>query len=409
MIIVGDALELPLRNESVQCVITSPPYWGLRKYDGDQSFIWDADVTCSHMWRAERPSSMRQRNGASGGLHAGRNTNKLAENIVCHPTQGSTCISCGAWLGGLGHEPTPTLYTQHLIQAFTEIHRVLRKDGTVWLNLGDGYAAGGHGGGGSFMAMRGGDKAQGAWSHRKDQTGWRNPPAGMKAKDLVGIPWMVAFALRDAGWYLRSDIIWAKPNPMPESVQDRPTRSHEYIFLLTKSPRYYYDANAVREPYAPSTLRDFGAFYESKGIKDYAAHGVQNPSSVKKRIKDKQAAYLKRQYTGFNERRENSPANNGGANCRSVWRITPKPFRGAHFATFPPELVERCMKAGSKVGDLVLDPFSGSGTTAAVAHTHSGDAVSPLMSRTRTANLRRRDSERSQRYDRTRTPRRAGR
>ena len=337
MIVVGDAVELPFPDATFRCVVTSPPYWGLRQYADDQRLVWThADGT--------------------------------------------------EWVGGLGTEPTPEMYVAHLVQVFREVRRVLRTDGTCWLNLGDSYAAGGHGGGGSFMEMRGGDGSEGAgaWAHRKAKKGWRRQPPGMKAKDLVGIPWMVAFALRADGWYLRSDLIWAKPNPMPESVQDRPTRAHEYVFLLTKAARYYYDAAAIRTAYVASTLKQFEQGYRGQATKDFAVNGAQNASAVKSRIvargreeydgkwaeADPQDASRRLLLNTARKRAAGAPhdtTHGVGANARSVWTITPKPFREAHFATFPPELVERCLKAGSAIGDYVLDPFGGSGTTAVVA------------------------------------------
>src|SRR6185436_10024706 len=157
--------------------------------------------------------------------------------------------------GQIGLECSPLEYAAALCAVFADIRRVLRVDGTLWVNLGDSYTAGGHGGGGAFMDMRGGDgsDASGAWAHRKNLKGWRKAPDGLKRKELIGIPWRVAFALRADGWYLRQDIIWSKPNPMPESVTDRCTKAHEYVFLLSKSPRYYYDRDAILEPVSPNT------------------------------------------------------------------------------------------------------------------------------------------------------------
>jgi DNA modification methylase len=244
-IYVGDNRQSLRRlpEKSVQVVVTSPPYWGLRDYGAE---------------------------------------------------------------GQIGLEQSPDAYVEELCQVFDEVWRVLKDDGTVWLNLGDSYA--------SMRdskvtpdSLRNGDGtkvAQGAAN--------RNPKvlkeAGLKHKDLVGIPWRVAFALQARGWYLRSDIIWSKPNPMPESVRDRPTKSHEHIFLLTKNYKYYYDSEAIKEE---------------------AVDGLKNK--------------------------------------RDVWPIQTKPFKGAHFAVYPPELVEPCVLAGSRIGDIVLDPFSGSGTTGVVA------------------------------------------
>jgi site-specific DNA-methyltransferase (cytosine-N4-specific) len=185
---------------------------------------------------------------------------------------------------------------------------------------------------------------------------------GLKPKDLVGIPWLFAFEARRRGWYLRSDIIWAKPNPIPESVTDRPTKSHEYLFLLAKSSSYYYDAQAIAEPVSASMLQEMEQGYDGLGLKDYEAAGVQNPSSVKARI----IANARRRRKGGSDKRGfgDDPFTR---NKRTVWTINTQPYSGAHFATMPEKLVEPCIMAGSRPGDLVFDPFLGSGTVGAVA------------------------------------------
>lgn len=239
MLIRADARRLPLADESVQCVVTSPPYWGLRDYDV---------------------------------------------------------------AGQIGLEASPDDYVATLVQVFREVRRVLRHDGVLWLNLGDSYAT-----------TRG---------------------AGLKPKDLVGIPWQVAFALRADGWWLRSDVIWSKPNPMPESIKDRPTRAHEYVFLLTKTADYYYDALAIAEPAIAKRQRR---------LVDPTGHRYLDESTGLHR-----AHYSER-------------------NARSVWQIVPEQFDGAHFATFPPALPRRCILSGTRFGQRVLDPFVGSGTTVRTA------------------------------------------
>ena len=301
----GDCREVlrSLEPESVQCVVTSPPYWGLRDY------------------------------GVAGQM---------------------------------GLEPSPKEYVAQMVDVFREIRRVLKPDGTVWLNLGDTYFGGG----------MGGNPAESP--HRKQATNAGSlvsPPAwksihGLKPKDLIGIPWRVAFGLQEDGWWLRSDIIWAKPNPMPESVTDRPSRSHEYIFLLTKSARYYYDVDAVRtEPAETSKVR-WGQDIDTQHGSDRAHGGAKNLKAVGgPRRTDKQRGH-ERKHAGFNDRwdsmsREEQQAM--GANLRDVWTVATHPYSGAHFATFPPKLIEPCIKAGSREGDLVLDPFTGAGTTGMVA------------------------------------------
>jgi DNA modification methylase len=274
LLIQGDARRIPLADGSVQCVVTSPPYWGLRDYGVD---------------------------------------------------------------GQLGLEATPDEYVTNIVSVFREVRRVLRDDGTLWLNLGDSYAGSwgaqsrggppsassplrgnGHVGGGPKLKSL--SAIQIAAHPKGTHTGSLKNTPNLKPKDLVGIPWKVAFALQADGWYLRSDIIWSKPNPMPESVTDRPTKAHEYVFLLTKSARYYYDADAVREPHVrPGEVNHGGGTRRSAGRSD-SGKGVRDGTC---------------QY------------NPNGRNARTVWTIATKPYPEAHFATFPPELAERCIKAGT--------------------------------------------------------------
>ncbi|MGV3707980.1 MAG: DNA-methyltransferase [Gemmatimonas sp.] len=300
-ILNGDARVVlaKLAEESVQCCVTSPPYFGLRDYGVE---------------------------------------------------------------GQLGLELTPDDFIAEMVGVFRLVRRVLRSDGTLWLNIGDSYAASGRGGNPpeSIHQMQRTNRGSvlPAGLHEPARTSgsvgraWSKAPPGYKNKDLIGIPWMLAFALRSDGWYLRSDIIWHKPNPMPESVQDRPTKSHEYLFLLSKSERYLYNADAIREPLAPSTYSTFG-----------------NIRSVKT---ESRGDYVKSQNFAHSipERRPrlNADGSIAGANKRSVWTVATQPFKGAHFATFPPALIEPCIRAGSNVGDVVLDPFGGAGTTGLVAH-----------------------------------------
>ena len=269
-IYTGDALEvlITLDSESVDCVITSPPYWGLRDYGVE---------------------------------------------------------------GQLGLEKTPELYVENLVNVFKEVKRVLKKEGTVWLNLGDSYNAkrdGGHPGG----------KKQWKTEQRKYQERSGANVKDLKQKDLVGIPWRVAFALQADGWYLRQDIIWAKPNPMPESVTDRCTKSHEYIFLLAKNPKYYFDNEAIKE----------------KTLTNDISNRDRDNSKLNNTPGRARMAGLK---TNSYEAR----------NKRSVWTITTKPFKGAHFATFPEDLIIPMVKAGCPENGIILDPFFGAGTTGVVA------------------------------------------
>lgn len=274
--------------------------------------------------------------------------------------------------GQIGLEPTPDAYVARLVEVFREVRRVLRDDGTLWLNLGDSYAAARGGTTPPAETLAGGANGwmpDGSRTNRSRRDGY-NPSRdaraiGLKHKDLIGIPWRVAFALQADGWYLRSDIIWHKPNPMPESVRDRPTKAHEYLFLLSKAERYFYDADAIAEPAVGTTLHDLT-------VQGYTAPG-QTPQSGSR----KQDGHGRR-HAGFSNAGI-PPAIESGVpptrNARSVWTIATKPYKGAHFATMPPALAERCVLAGSAPGDTVLDPFGGSGTTAAVATAHARAAL----------------------------------
>lgn len=278
---VGDCREVlkGLSSESVNCIVTSPPYFGLRDYG-------------------------------------------VADQI--------------------GLEASPDAFVAELVAVFREARRVLRDDGTLWLNLGDTYAAGGLGGGSPDS---------------KQIEKPRKAPAGLKPKDLIGIPWHVAFALQADGWYLRQDIIWSKPNPMPESVLDRCTKAHEYVFLLSKSPRYFYDGDAIRQPLAEATEGRY------KSTTPMTISGQFKGSPTDKRHKDDAGKKI------------DGASLPTTANKRSVWTIPTQPYSEAHFATMAPELAETCIKAGCPVGGTVLDPFGGAGTTGMVADRLNRNAV----------------------------------
>lgn len=313
-ILTGDCRTLlaTMEPESVQTCVTSPPYFGLRDYG-----------------------------------HAGQ----------------------------IGLEPTPDAYVAELVAVFRAVRRALKDDGTLWLNLGDSYANdakwGGSTSGKHVSALCG-----------ESGVGRNKRLTGLKAKDLIGVPWRVAFALQADGWYLRSDIIWHKPNPMPESVTDRPTKSHEYLFLLSKEPTYYYDAAAIAEPLTESSIARLGqptlatqngsdrvpgkTNGNMKAVGKYkSAEGVVDPQH---RTKD---GLCGDKYIGTLA----ACVERGTRNARTVWTIATQPFKGAHFATFPPALIEPCILAGSKRGDMVLDPFGGAGTTGLVADRLGRDAT----------------------------------
>lgn len=296
---VGDCRELLAQMDggSVQTCVTSPPYFGLRDYGVD---------------------------------------------------------------GQLGLEATPDEFVEAMVAVFREVRRVLRDDGTLWLNLGDSYSGSGPSGA-SYQSettrrRADGDGVDGAFRVSKS-LGARGlsyaekkpvPASGTKAKDLIGIPWMVAFALRADGWYLRSDIVWHKPNPMPESVTDRPTKAHEYLFLLAKSSRYFYDVDAIRE--------DDSGRPSGNGF-----------------VREHRLTYMDDDGTARGNAEQRQPG--GGRNKRDVWTVPSQPFAGAHFATFPPKLIEPCILAGAPEGGVVLDPFAGAGTTGLVALRHNRSFV----------------------------------
>jgi len=264
----------------------------------------------------------------------------------------NTCVTSPPYWGlrdygtadQLGLEATPEAFVENLVKVFREVRRVLREDGTLWLNLGDSYSGSGKGPAGNL------GKAHNAQHMEKKHSAI--VPSGMKPKDLVGIPWMTAFALRADGWFLRSDIIWHKPNPMPESVTDRPTKAHEYIFLLTKSPKYFYDAKAIAEPWKEN------------------AHDI-------KRAEEGHEGYAGKHDAGYNGGVRGQPVGDPseGRNKRTVWTVPTHGYREAHFATFPPDLIEPCILAGSPARGTVLDPFGGAGTTGLVADRHGRDAI----------------------------------
>lgn len=332
-IIVGDNRVLLKRLEakSIQTVITSPPYWGLRDY-GTGTWI-GGDESCKHI--ADKSKTKKFGNAEFNENRPSREATKTKGYYF-----DDICGLCGAIKKDqqIGLETTPAEFVEQLCLVFDEVWRVLKDDGTLWLNLGDSYAA--------FRdsksapdSLREGEGTRVATANNRNPESLRK--AGLKHKDLVGIPWQVAFALQERGWYLRQDIIWAKPNPMPESVTDRCTKSHEYLFLLTKSPKYYFDNEAIKEPVA---TKDGG-----KGIRVGGNKYGDNDDS-------KHATKSGNVFEGSEFR-----------NKRDVWSVAPSRYKEAHFATYPPELITPCVLAGSKPDDWVLDPFSGSGTTGEVA------------------------------------------
>ena len=344
----GDCLEVLARLPagSVQTCVTSPPYYGLRDY-GTAS--WEGgEAGCNHLGEP-----VPTRAGFNERYFGIKSSADNKQDALRKPFK-QACAKCGAVRidDQIGLEDTPEAYVTKLVAVFREVRRVLKDDGTLWLNIGDsywnstfiresssdGWANKGDENYDKYYAGNGGGVGVGGGKRRST----KHPE--LKPKDLIGIPWLLAFALRADGWWLRSEIIWHKPNPMPENVTDRPTKSHEQIFLLTKSAQYFYDAEAIAEKTEQIRgARPFGG----------AGNGKQNHD---------RNDYL---YSG----------DNGTRNKRDVWVVTTQPYPEAHFATFPPDLIEPCILAGSREGDAVLDPFSGSGTTGAVAIKHHRDYV----------------------------------
>jgi len=339
-IITGDCRDVlrTLPDESVHCVVTSPPYWGLRDYG---TATWEGgDEGCDHDQR-RRESDPHSKEGEYGG--------KARDSLA----GANICRKCGARRidSQLGLEPSPAEYVERMVEVSREVRRVLRDDGTLWLNLGDSYNAAGREGHGTKIGAKQGTNRASATAED-----WNRPTDPLlKPKDLVGIPWRVAFALQADGWYLRQDIIWSKPNPMPESVKDRCTKAHEYLFLLSKRERYYFDQGAIRER-GESDRPDM----RLKGVRTglgYLQDGAapSNSTSNCKRRTPRSAE--------LNTNGVDTPTRNR----RSVWTATTQPFSEAHFATFPPARIEPCIMAGCPKGGTVLDPFGGAGTTGLVA------------------------------------------
>lgn len=276
--------------------------------------------------------------------------------------------------GQIGLEQTPEQYIAAMVEVFRCVRDVLADDGTLWLNIGDSYA-GYHGNKNAAYDAAPSNKGGYFENQRKTLVNHN----GIKNKDLIGIPWMLAFALRADGWYLRQDIIWSKPNPMPESVRDRCTKAHEYVFLLSKSDRYYFDHEAIKEPVAASTvarlsqpnLANQSGSDRVPGKTNGNMKAVRSKANSFKREGSKREQAIPGQAVGTHRPdRAESEYDLDTRNRRSVWTVATRPYKGAHFATFPPALIEPCILAGSRVNDIVLDPFMGSGTTAAVALQH---------------------------------------
>ena len=432
-ILQGDCIESlkKLENQSINTCITSPPYWGLRDYGTAE---WEGgNENCDHV---ANPNATKKMGNDEFNKNRPSRENTKTKGYYYE----KKCPKCGAIRkdNQLGMEDTPEEFVDNLVKVFREIKRVLRDDGTVWLNLGDSYA---------MSSIRGGNKKfsgnVGAHNHyeKSIKKGKRKIPNGLKPKDLIGIPWRVALALQQDGLYLRQDIIWHKPNPMPESVKDRCTKAHEYIFLFSKSPKYYFDNEAIKEDCVTKNKqtnkknthgkyqtkeneaknrqgihsnrgdklievrtklpmqKDLVDFLRSKTTAKILANSTDIPltkiehwfrydetgfayptiedwNKVKEFIDDwsNEFSFIDQSLTYY-ELKTDEVVQTNKKNKRSVWTVATKSFKGAHFATFPMDLIEPCVLAGCPEGGTVLDPFGGSGTTGIVAVNHNRNSV----------------------------------
>lgn len=428
-----------LPDSSVDQIVTSPPYWGLRDY-GTPAVLFDGDPDCEHEWLCALPGSNRDGTGTE-------NKNKAEQSYGRGCARGNFCSKCGAWRGQLGLEPTFDLFLQHMVEIFSECKRVLKKHGNLMMNMGDSYSGGGgqYGDAKSTLQGRKQTGVQGAERFNKK---------GLAAKNLIGQPWRLAFALQDDGWILRQDIIWSKPNPMPESVTDRCTKSHEYIFLLTKVKKYYWNADAIKEkvngnahargdgvnpkakyktpdgwdtshgshgtihrngrekgesvaekllkdlPDGQANIRsrrdadrgktDLGG--PNSGLRISRTPNEPNPQSEDRRSNNERSGQRTKENLNKNwdekeklaatPRSKQNESFSGAVNelvdfrnMRSVWVIPTEAYPEAHFATFPRELPRRCILAGCREGGIVLDIFAGSGTTMEVALSLGREAI----------------------------------
>jgi DNA modification methylase len=347
-IMQGDvrAMLSGIPEKSVHCVVTSPPYWGLRDY-GLPPSVWGGEPECEHEWeKFIRP-------GQSGGKKSKKVQIKGQENFQIVPDkEQSICRKCGAWFGCLGLEPTPELYVKHMVEIFRGVWRVLRDDGTLWLNLGDSYASGGMSNPSSNSTLVGGKDLGAA-----DYSITRKVPNGLKPKDLVGIPWRVAFALQADGWYLRSAMPWLKGSAMPESVTDRPTSAVEYFFLLTKNRKYFYDVDSVRKLASDASLKRINqkSFDKQKGgEKDYK-HGINVNRSSRNTLENfaKNPGRNRRNSDWFMDSIRDILEGKSGTLLHDENDIpiaifcNPQPYKEAHFATFSPRLITPMILAGT--------------------------------------------------------------
>lgn len=368
-----------MTTESIHTVATSPPYWGLRDY-GVEPLVFGGRKGCGHQWGSPIKAPGRGSSGTQSTLQG----TQTADQPKKATSQGEFCTECGAWRGDLGLEPSPEMFVEHLVEVFREVHRVLRHDGTLWLNIGDTY-----------------------WGGKGKMEGCQDD--GLKPKDLVGIPWRLALALQADGWWLRNATIWHKANHLPTPVRDRLAASYEFIFLLTKSKKYYFNLDAIRVPHTYGEYDDEGNFEPAQQWTE-DREGQRKLDDAEEHLGALAAPGRRTGRGSYNSK---------GKNPGNVWKMPTQPFPGAHFAVFPPALPERCIRAGTSdkgvcpscqtpwvlktvrdeeeateewqpvcdcgikeaVRSTVLDPFSGSGTTGMVAlelgHDYVGIDLNP--------------------------------
>lgn len=322
-VLQGDTREVlrKMPDESVHCIVTSPPYWGLRDYEISPT-IWGGEASCLHAFTVEVMDKSRAKKGDTNSTLDGRGMRQVLSGRFESRT--AFCSKCGSWRGKLGLEPTIEMYIDHMVEIFREARRVLRSDGVLWLNLGDTFAA---------------NRSYHVPDSKHRDVGnslSRSIPSGLKPKDLCMVPARVAISLQQDGWYLRSDCIWEKGQPMPESVRDRPTRSHEYVFLLSKSEHYFYDQIAMQEPSSLNTQS------RGNGVGQKAKVAGQNSRAYK----DRDPMHRVKQNASFSAAVSQVVP---FRNRRSVWRISTEPYKGPHYATFPTELPRICLFAAPHV------------------------------------------------------------
>ena len=396
-VIQGHVLDVlgSFPDNCVDVVVTSTPYWGLRDYGKQNIIVWGGDCRCEHVWGNE--IIIQQRGSIQG--ETCQVGNQIRGVQKTHIDSGSFCSKCGAWRGQLGLEPHPQMFIDHLTQVFSEAQRVLKKNGSLWLNLGDTFYT------------KSGSNFKGSNENYTKQALKVNIAAGNQVRELFKSNWLqskqklmiparVAIALQEQGWILRNEIVWHKINHMPESVNDRLTRSWESVYFFTKNRKYYFNLDKIRKPIKKSTLeRCSRPFYNNKG-EEFAGYGLSSQQNYAAKVKSYNG-----KFDGYGEKSEqygsprartqrkidatapffiqkgsggniNLPAENPqGANPGDVWSLTTEPFKGAHFATFPKKLIRRILKCACPKGGLVLDPFCGSGTALLVAHKMGFDWV----------------------------------